>query len=340
MSEPWRVLVLGTGAMATAFGAALARRGGIHVTLAGTWRDAIAAFRARGAVVYDAAGEWRTPLAAVPLEDAGPSDVVLVLAKSHQTTVLAPVAARAAGARGVVVTLQNGLGHRAVLERAAGPGRVAVGVTTSGATLIGPGEARMFAGQTTLGEEAPTREAVHRLAEALAGSGIATRVTAAVDALVWHKLAVNCSANPLTALQGCRNGELLADPGGRARLRAAAREVGDVAAALGIALGEDPADAAVRACEATGGNRSSMLQDVTRGARTEIDALNGAVAAEARRLGVAVPIVETLWRQVRALEGRPVRDDEAPPAAEAGAGPPPPVGEPRRDGGEVKADGA
>jgi hypothetical protein len=43
---------------------------------------------------------------------------------------------------------------------------------------------------------------------------------------------------------------------------------------------------------------------------------------------------------VRALEGRPVRDDEEPPAAEAGAGPPPPVGEPRRDGGEVKADGA
>ena len=123
MSEPWRVLVLGTGAMATAFGAALARRGEAHVTLAGTWRDAIAALQARGAIVHDAAGEWRAPLAAVPLEDAGPADVVLVLAKSHQTAALAPVAARAAGARGVVVTLQNGLGHRAVLERAAGPGR-------------------------------------------------------------------------------------------------------------------------------------------------------------------------------------------------------------------------
>ena len=146
-------------------------------------------------------------------------------------------------------------------------------------------------------------------------------MTTAIDALVWGKLAVNCSANPLTALEGCRNGELLADPDGRARLRATAREVGDVAAALGIALAEDPADAAVRACEATSGNRSSMLQDVTRGARTEIDALNGAVAAAARRLGVAAPIVEALWRRVRALEGRPVRDDEAPPAAEIGRSP-------------------
>jgi 2-dehydropantoate 2-reductase len=57
-----------------------------------------------------------------------------------------------------------------------------------------------------------------------------------------------------------------------------------------------------------------MLQDVLRGARTEIDALNGAVAAEGRRLGVAVPLVEALWRRVRALEGRPVREDDEPGA--------------------------
>jgi 2-dehydropantoate 2-reductase len=319
MSATFRVLVLGTGAMATAFGAALARRGAARVTLAGTWSEALAALRARGAVVHDAAGEWRAPVGAVPLQEAGPADLVLVLAKSHQTAALAPVAARAAGAGGVVVTLQNGLGHRAALERAAGAGRVAVGVTTSGATVMTPGEVRTFAGRTTLGEEPATRAATSRLAAALEAAGVAAGLTTAIDALVWGKLAINCSANPLTALEGCRNGELLADPDGRARLRAAAREVGVVAAARGIELAEDPADAAAAACEATAGNRSSMLQDVLRGARTEIDALNGAVAAEARRLGAAAPIVEALWRRVRALEGRPVHDDELPPPAEGGA---------------------
>ena len=227
------------------------------------------------------------------------------------------MAARSVLPRGAVVTLQNGLGHRETLEAAASRGRVAVGVTTCGATVIAPGEVLFFAGRTTFGEEAATRGVVGRLSAFLREGGMATALTPAIDSLVWGKLAVNCSANPLTALAGCRNGELLADRSARARLCAAAREVGADAAARGVRLEDDPAALAVRACEATAGNRSSMLQDVLRGARTEIDVLNGAVAAEGRRLGVSVPIIEELWRRVRALEGRPVGDREEPVAPHA-----------------------
>jgi 2-dehydropantoate 2-reductase len=54
-----------------------------------------------------------------------------------------------------------------------------------------------------------------------------------------------------------------------------------------------------------------MLQDLARGARTEIDALNGAVVREGRRLGVGTPINDRLFHLVRAREGRPVpRGDE------------------------------
>jgi 2-dehydropantoate 2-reductase len=61
---------------------------------------------------------------------------------------------------------------------------------------------------------------------------------------------------------------------------------------------------------ATAENRSSMLQDVERGARTEIDALCGAVSREGRHRGVPTPVNQDLWRRVRLREGRPVRAQE------------------------------
>lgn len=48
-------------------------------------------------------------------------------------------------------------------------------------------------------------------------------------------------------------------------------------------------------------NRSSMLQDVEAGKRTEIDEITGAVVNEARRFGIATPTNETLWRLVKSL---------------------------------------
>jgi 2-dehydropantoate 2-reductase len=100
------------------------------------------------------------------------------------------------------------------------------------------------------------------------------------------------------------NGALVERPELRTSLEAAAREAGAVAEALGIRLGADPAALALEAASRTRVNLSSMLQDVERGARTEIEAINGAVAREARRLGVPAPVNEDLCRRVRALESR------------------------------------
>jgi 2-dehydropantoate 2-reductase len=89
-------------------------------------------------------------------------------------------------------------------------------------------------------------------------------------------------------------------------MAAAAREVGAVAAARGVDLQADPAELADAVAAATAGNRSSMLQDLDRGAVTEIDAMCGAVVSEGRRLGVPTPVNESLWHAVRAREGRPL----------------------------------
>jgi 2-dehydropantoate 2-reductase len=122
---------------------------------------------------------------------------------------------------------------------------------------------------------------------------------------VWLKLAANCAINPLSALLRVPNGRLIEDAAARATLAAVAREVGAVAAALGIRLADDPAAAAEEVARLTAHNRSSMLQDVERGVATEIDVLNGAVVREAERLGVAVPENRRLLAAVHALEAEP-----------------------------------
>ena len=93
---------------------------------------------------------------------------------------------------------------------------------------------------------------------------------------------------------------------------AAARETQAVAEAMGITLPYP--DAGVRAVEVareTAVNRSSMLQDVQRGAPTEIEAICGAVVKNGRLFHVPTPMNEYLLEAVRKLsaDGNPLLAD-------------------------------
>ena len=113
---------------------------------------------------------------------------------------------------------------------------------------------------------------------------------------------MNAGINALTAILRDRpNGRLLERPEALTLLEAAANEVASVARAKGIELPfPDAAAEARRVARATASNLSSMLQDVLRGAPTEIDAINGAVVREGARLGVPTPANETLLRLLAA----------------------------------------
>ncbi|HET7291766.1 MAG TPA: ketopantoate reductase family protein, partial [Vicinamibacteria bacterium] len=294
------VLVFGTGALATFLGGRLSRAGH-DVTLAGTWAAALAAIARDGLRVEEADGSFTATarvhdLASRP--DPASADFVLVLVKAHRTASVAPAAAAAARGGGPA-TLQNGLGNREALEEAAGPGRVLVGATTAGATLLGPGRVRGHVAETVVGETRDGRAGA--LAALLQGAGLPARLAPDVDRLLWSKLAANCAINPLTALHGVSNGALLERPEWRSTMAAAAAEVAAVAAARGLRIPE-PAELAFDVARATAGNRSSMLQDVERGAATEIDALSGAVVREGRRLGVPTPVNAALLEAVREHE--------------------------------------
>jgi 2-dehydropantoate 2-reductase len=296
-----RALIFGTGALGCLFGARLARSGA-DVTLVGTWREALAAAERNGVTVIDPEGRWSAAvgtrlLPALP----PPAALALVLVKAHQTATVAPAVARALEPEGLAVTLQNGLGNREALEAAVGPSRVVTGITIVGAALAEPAVVHATPGRVVLGTLPGRDDAIAQVAERLRRAGFGVEVTARIEVPLWRKLAANCAINALSALRGVPNGALLEDPAARPVLEAAAREVQAVAAARGIDLGADPVEMTLEVLRTTASNRSSMLQDVEGGRATEVDALNGAVVREGRRLGVPTPVNEELWRKILAV---------------------------------------
>jgi 2-dehydropantoate 2-reductase len=298
-----RVLVLGTGAMGCFFAARLARSG-TPVTLSGTWRQTLARAADPGITVEEDGAPW-TARAAASHRDELPAagfDLTLVLVKAHQTAGVAGIAAKATTADGLIATFQNGWGNRETLQAAA-PARVAAGITVTGIAMVGPAHVRGSYRRTVLGYDSGTEDRVRRAAAVLDRAGLAIELSTAIDRDIWTKLAVNCALNPLSALRGLPNGVLVQDPEARETVVAAAREAAAVAGARGTPVNGDPAEVALQVAVTTARNRSSMLQDLDRGAATEIDFINGAVCREGRRLGVPTPVNDRLWRAVREREG-------------------------------------
>jgi 2-dehydropantoate 2-reductase len=291
-----RVGILGAGALGSLFAYYLSSRTSAEVWL-------LARSPVPEGVTVDGVGS--APVRVMVGPPAEPVDLLIVMVKAYATAEAVRWAAGAVGHSTVALTLQNGLGNAEALAEALGPGRVLAGTTAQGATLLGPGLVRHGgAGPTHLAPWAPDGPAsalAPQVAALLNGAGLPADVAPDPRPLIWAKLAVNCGINALTALLRVPNGEVLNRHGACRLMEGAAREAGAVARAAGVVLTEDPVERVRLVAGATAANRSSMLQDVERGRRTEVDAINGAVAERGRNLGVPTPINETLADLVRSL---------------------------------------
>jgi 2-dehydropantoate 2-reductase len=145
----------------------------------------------------------------------------------------------------------------------------------------------------------------------LTRAGIKTSVASDVSAVLWSKLIINAAIGPVSALSGLPNGQLPKRKKWRTLLERAAREGAAVAARQGIRLlYRNPVRAVAEVCRNTAENLSSMLQDVRRQRKTEIDAINGAIVRAAAAAGLPAPVHTDLIRRIRTL--RPGRSPAKP----------------------------
>ncbi len=306
--EEVKILVFGAGAIGSLLGGLLSRDHDVTIVARKAHVDAVnrKGLRIEGLTTFLA---WPTATEATP---DGDFDLVFVTTKAYDTAT-AVDALRASWRRSVFVTLQNGLGNAEAI--AAKADRVVAGTTTHGVTFAAPGHiVHAGAGDTIVGAwRGVDGSDVRRIADALTAAGIRTTVTDDVLRELWAKAVVNAAINPLTAVLRRPNGVLARDQDLRGIVERLAREGASAGKAAGIAM--DPDDVAGRALEVaakTAENRSSMLQDVERGHRTEVDAITGALLRAAAAAGLALPYNERVYELVRGLERSLVAGSSGP----------------------------
>jgi 2-dehydropantoate 2-reductase len=208
-----------------------------------------------------------------------------------------------------ILLVQNGLG---VVDRAAD------GLRTAGAsgaikglvpavqslptTWLGPGVARQAGVGEFLLAATPSPGAgagTEQWAEWLASAGIPVRRVPDFPREIWRKLLINAAMNPVTADHGVENGRLAEDPW-RGQARTLLREARQVAAAEGFEFTEAESEGELfRVVRATASNRSSMLQDVERHRRTEIDTISGAILDLGEAYGLRLPATRRVVERIR-----------------------------------------
>ena len=290
-----QIIVLGAGAIGSLYGANLAADN--DVTLIGRERH-VAAINSGGLRIEGRESRTVRVRAATAIEKIDPDALIMLTTKVPDSAAALAQVAALVREDTTILCLQNGLGSEEVARVALRDRAVVLrGISQFGATFKAPGVIQFMAPGYTLIQD-------HERSEYIAGiftkAGLDGRVSRNIAVDVWHKLVINCVVNPITTILGCEVGGI-ANPQLASLKQLVIDECLAVAATQGVTLETDfltEIDDTFRPSH----NINSMLQDLRRGRTTEIDYLNGAVAALGAQRDVDCPVNAAFTAIIKAME--------------------------------------
>lgn len=300
-----KIVIVGPGAMGCLFAAFLSKSKE-ELWLLDKNKENAAKINEFGISLEGVSGSWQAkPKATANVQDIDRADLILICVKSFHTKQAIEQIKPLLQQNTRIMTLQNGIGNIEIIAELAGEDKVIGGITNEGATLIETGKIRHAGrGETLIGTlDGKIPVEMRSIREVFNKVGLQTKFSRDIKGLVWSKLIINAGINALTAITRLPNGKLTEFEGTKRILRDAVTEAARIAKRKRIKLIYDDPLAKVEAvCEGTSSNISSMLQDVLRNKRTEIDFINGVIVRLGQELGIAVPTNKLLVDLVKTIE--------------------------------------
>ncbi len=303
--ERMKIAIVGAGAMGSLFAGYLAKTTA-EVWIYDIWKEHIEAINKDGLCITNGKKSDRVRLDATSDPKVpGIADLLIIFVKHADTRQAVQDARCMVGPSTAVLTLQNGIGNVEIIQGIIPDDQILFGFTTLPSELLGPGRINDSAGGKgatyfwPLTGEPNLR--IKRIASVFNEAGIHTEISAEIELFIWKKLVVNCVWGTLSAVTRLKVGDLMnLAP---LLIEGLITEIVHVAQTKGIALEKQTAwDFLQKVGEEGRDHVPSMLADILNSRKTEINALNGAVALEGERLGIATPFNSTMCGLIKAME--------------------------------------
>lgn len=327
-----RAAIYGAGSLGTILGAFISRNGG-RIDLINHNEKHIAALREHGARVIGTLDFTQKVSALTDKEMSGVYDIIFLMTKQQNNAVTVNFLKDYLAEDGVIVTLQNGLPEPQIAE-IVGEDRVLGCTVAWGATMQGPGVCELTSSPDSL---------TFSLGSAFKGKGnhfeevkVLLEKMGPVDVdenfigTRWSKLLINAAFSGMSTVLGCTFGEAAGPKDSRRIVQRIIKECIDICDASGIRIEPVQGKDIVKLLDYRNSFKkavsffiipiairkhallkASMLQDIERGKKTEVDSINGAVCAQGRKVGVPTPCNDKVVEIIHLIENGNLKADRS-----------------------------